>query len=161
MTAVRQATTVNVSQFALKQFTIPVYPHVRKFALKYFRQPDPIRVEEYSTLGKLVTLALRDNRAQRRGDVRWSGGDKLTASLTLILTKEQLELGPRLQKLIRINHDIDCMFKDELLSWIYALRAAGLPAQQACKMFLAHYNITEQEYSDDNAYRYYQRNKRP
>lgn len=46
------------------KFTIPVYPHVKKFILKKFRLSNPVRTEESSTFGKLITLML-DNRSKQ------------------------------------------------------------------------------------------------
>jgi hypothetical protein len=141
-------------------FTIPVFPYVKKYILKKDVTCEPVMINEFSIFGKCVTLALRDNRA-RITNLKWPAGDKLTESLTIVLTKEQAELSPRLNKLLRLNRDLDTMFKGELISWILALQTAGIPPHHACKMFLESYGISDLEYSHGNAYRYWQRYKNP
>lgn len=114
------------------RFTIPVFPHVKKFILKKYRLTNPIKTEETTSFGK---------------------------SITLVLTKEQSEFGPRQNKLIRINQAMDDAFKEHLLTWVGAQQEAGIPAYAACKMFLQFYDIDEKEYTLDAAYRLWQRSK--
>lgn len=138
------------------QFTVPMFPHVRKFIAKTYGK-GTIKSEEYTALGKAVTLALRDKRASHEHNDQYR--DRLTATITIVLTKEQAELSPKLHKLIRINIDIDRIFKDHLITWINAQKSVHIPPYASCKMFLEHYNIDESEYSLDAAYRFYQRSK--
>lgn len=137
-------------------FTIPVFPHVKKFILKSTRASGAIKVEENTMLGKIVTLALLDNSTR---DGNNDASRRATASVTLTLTKRQVDLRPGIIKLMRINVDIDRVFKDHLLTTIYSLADAGIPSYQACRMFLGRYNINESEYSTDVAYRFFQRSK--
>ena len=141
------------------QFTIPVFPHVKKFILKKYRLGTrAIRTEESNSFGKAITLALKDNRMRvQYQDSQYRS--RLTESLTLILTKEQSEFGPRAYKLIRINQAMDDAFKEHLLTWVGAQQEAGIPAYAACKMFLQFYDIDEKEYTLDAAYRLWQRSK--
>jgi hypothetical protein len=85
--------------------------------------------------------------------------DRLTESITFVLTAEQAKLGPRVSKLMRLNNDVDRLFKDHLIEWILAKRDDGISVHPACKMFLKRYNIDENEYSLDAAYRFWQRVK--
>lgn len=147
----------NAVQRTRNRFTIPVFPHVKKFILKNTRASGSIKVEEYTVLGKLITLALRDSSVGAENNDIYR--DRITASITVVLSKRQAELGPRLSKLMRINVDIDRVFKDHLLTSIYSLADAGIPPYKACRMFLERYNIDESEYSADAAYRFYQRSK--
>jgi hypothetical protein len=113
-------------------------------------------VEEYTSLGKYVTLALREPAgAENNGQYR----DRLTTTITIVLTKKQSQLGPRLHKLMRINTDMDRVFKDHLLTSIYMLSGTGIAPYSACRMFLAYYGIDESEYSLEAAHRFYQRSK--
>jgi hypothetical protein len=139
-------------------FTVPMFPHVRKFILKKYKMSYPVKIEEYNVLGKLVTLTLRENRVTEKYNDQYR--DRLTGQLEIVLTKEQSELGPRLNKLVRINIYMDRVFKEHLISWIDAQRVAGIPPFNACKTFLQYYGIDETEYSSDAAYQYYQRSKR-
>lgn len=140
------------------RFTIPVFPHVKKFILKKYRLTSPIKTEETTTFGKSITLVLKDNRLRiKYQDSQYR--DRLTESLTVVLTKEQAEFGPRQNKLIRINQAMDDAFKEHLLTWIGAQQEAGIPAYAACKMFLQFYDIDEKEYTLDAAYRLWQRSK--
>ena len=142
------------------QFTIDVFPHVKKFILKTYRTATlakgTVKVEEYTTLGKYVTLALREPAGPSHND---QYRDRLTASLTLVLTDKQSKLTPRLHKLMRLNIDLDRVFKEHLITWINAHRLSGIPPYTACRMFLEYYNIDEKEYPLDAAHRYYQRVK--
>lgn len=140
------------------RFTIPVFPHVKKFILQKYNLSNPIKTEEYNTFGKSITLALKDNRLRvDYNDSQYR--DRLTESITIILTKEQSEFAPKLQKLIRINDAMNDAFKEHLLTWIEGQRAAGISAHHACKMFLDFYAIDEKEYSLDAAYKMWQRSK--
>lgn len=148
-------TTTTTTTRPRNKFTVPVFPHVKKFILKQYKTSEPVKVEEYNSLGKMVTLALRDNRT--RADQNDQQRNRVTSSITIILGKEQTELGPRLGKLMRINTHIDVIFKEHLLCWIEALKKDGIAPFTACKMFLEYYGIDEKEYSLDAAYKYYQR----
>jgi hypothetical protein len=153
-TSQRAAVTVKTSR---NRYKIPVFPHVKKFLAKNCDVSSAIRTEEYSTLGKLVTRALLDRRTSEENNDQYR--DKLTTFITISLTKEQAELSPRLNRLMRINIDIDRVFKDHLLTYIYALKETGIPPFTACRMFLQFYKIDEKEYSLDAAYRFWQRAK--
>lgn len=140
------------------RFTIPVFPHVKKFIEKKYQATGVIKTEEYTTLGKMVTLALRDGR-------RWTEYNTierkhLSDTITLHLTTEQLKLGPRTTKLLRINLDMDREFKSHLISWINAGTYVGIKPFNSCKNFLAYHRIDEKEYSLDAAYKYWQRLKK-
>jgi hypothetical protein len=140
------------------EFTIPVYPHVKKFILRKFRLQEPCRAEEYNTFGKFIMNALEDKRLRLAyNDSQFR--DRLTCSIKVLLTTEQIKTSPRLQKLIRINHAMDDAFKEHLVTWIQGQVAAGIPAYAACKMFLQFYDIDENEYSLDAAYKIWQRSK--
>jgi hypothetical protein len=151
-----------------REFNIPVYPHVKKFILKRYRFKKKVVVTEHSSLGKLVTLALRESRSGKFGHglinemmVRPQTSEKITETLTLVLTKEQSELSVRLSKLARLNIDFDVLFKEHMLTWIEAAQNLGFAAYPACRLFLQAYGIEESEYSLESAYRYYQRSKDP
>jgi hypothetical protein len=141
-----------------KQFTIPVYPHVKKFMQKKYGSASVIRTEEYSTLGKLVTLALLEKRHWKEYSLQFK--EKELPSITLQLTHEQCELGPRIHKLLRINIDMDAEFKAHLITWILAGQDLGVPPYRTCRSFLEHFKIDEKEYSLDAAYKYWQRQQR-
>lgn len=155
--AVQRATTAAVKSKRNK-FTIPVFPHVKKFIQKHYRSGSAtIKVEEYNVLGKFVTLALRDNRNSEDYNDKYR--NRLTSEITIVLTKEQAEFSPRLNKLLRINVDMDRVFKDHLLTTIHMLGAAGIAPFNACKMYLEHYDIDDSEYSLDAAYKFWLRSK--
>lgn len=139
------------------RFTVPVYPHVKKFILKQYNLSEPVRTEEYKSLGKLVTLSLLDRRPHAEFNDQYR--DRLKANLVICLTKEQSKLSPRLSKLMRINIHIDVLFKEHLLVWINSLGQDGIAPYTACRIFLEYYGIDENEYSLDAAYKYFQRTK--
>jgi hypothetical protein len=137
------------------RYTIPVFPHVKKFILKTYNLTPPIKTEEYHTFGKLVTKALLDNRSSAEYNDLYR--NKLTDTLVIMLTKEQSEFSPRINRLLRLNIDMDRVFKDHLIAHILTLRPLGIPAHTACKMFLEKFGIDENEYSLDAAYKCWQR----
>lgn len=143
---------------ARSHFTVPVFPHLKKFISKTYGT-GMIRTEETTVLGRLVTAALRDNRINK-GYKGLYGQYSPTAEIQLWLTKEQTELGPRLNKLIRLNLDMDRVFKEALTGWIIAQEDSGMMAYTACKAFLKFYNIDDSEYSLDAAYKHWQRYKK-
>jgi hypothetical protein len=156
-TASNQRAIIAAVKTNRNRYTIPVFPHVKKFIQKNYKVSSVIKTEEYNTFGKLVTRALLDKRTSPQHNDAYR--NKLTASITITLTKEQAELSPRINRLLRINIDMDRIFKDHLLTYIYALQSTGIPPYTACRMFLQLYSIDEKEYSLDAAYRFWQRAK--
>jgi len=141
------------------RFTIHVFPHLKKFIAKTYGA-GVIRTEESTVLGRLVTATLREKRISKFSAIDWPHHLKPSESLTIQLTVEQARLSPRLNKLDRINLDMDKVFKESLAGWILAQTEAGRMAYTACKSFLEFYGIDDNEYSLDAAYKYYQRSKR-
>jgi hypothetical protein len=157
MISLRQNSARVAERTARNKFTIDVFPHIKKFILKNHDATNgSIKVEEYTTLGKYVTLALREPATAENND---QFRDRLTTTLTLELTKKQTQLGPRVSKLMRVNTDMDRVFKEHLLCWIKAQSALGIPPFTACRTFLEYYAIDESEYSLEAAHRFYQRSK--
>lgn len=122
------------------------YPHQRAVFTTY----------EGTTLGKLVTLALRKSAYQERNN-NDQQRNRPMVTITLRLTSAQLNSRPRLYKLMRLNLDIDDVFKQHLLVWIAAYNTLGVGAQPACRSFLEYFDIDETEYSLGAAYKHWQR----
>ena len=141
---------------ARTHFTVPVYRHLKKFIIKNYKCTETIKVENYSTLGDIVTLCLRDPQQAENND---QYRDRLTANITLVLSARQAKLGPRMSKLVALNVKMDRVFKEHLLAWIQALRKDGIAPFTACKIFLDYYDIDESEYSLDAAYKHWQRSQ--
>lgn len=139
-------------------YRIPVFPHVKKFILKLYGNTEPVKIHEYNSLGKLVTMALQDKRM--RADQNDQQRDRVTDSITIVLNKEQSELGVRLGKLMRINTSVDTIFKEHLLTWIEAMKKNNIAPYTACRSYLHHYGIDDGEYSLDAAYKFYQRTQK-
>jgi hypothetical protein len=137
MISLRQNSARVAERTARNKFTIDVFPHIKKFILK----------NHDATNGSIKV----ENNDQFR--------DRLTTTLTLELTKKQTQLGPRVSKLMRVNTDMDRVFKEHLLCWIKAQSALGIPPFTACRTFLEYYAIDESEYSLEAAHRFYQRSK--
>jgi hypothetical protein len=145
---------------ARKEYTIPTFPHLKKFMLKTEpHKGSVILVDEYSVLGKVITLALLDRRAWKEVSAFNTSerSAKLTESIKLILTKEQSEMAVRQSKLLRINIDMDRVFKSHLLTFIEAKKQDGTPVRIACKNFLQYLDLDDSDYSLDSAYKHYQR----
>lgn len=139
---------------ARTQFTIPIFPHLKRFIIKNYKvKENIIRIDEYKLFGKMITLCLRDNRsgAQYNDQLR----NRQNETITVVLTADQARMAPRLGKLMRINNHIDDLYKEHLLCWITALKEEGHAPYTACKMFIHHYNLEEKDL--DAAYKFYQR----
>jgi hypothetical protein len=139
------------------KYKIPIFPHLKKFLNKQygFNVKKPIQIDEHSSIGKLVMLALRDKRFSSEYNDQYR--NKLTTEIVLRLSKEMVELSPQISKLMKINISIDELFKSHLIAWINGQLTTGIPAYTSCKYFLQFYNIEEKEYSLDAAYKYWQR----
>jgi hypothetical protein len=146
---------------ARKEYTIPTFSYLIKFVSKQYGQRSPIQVDENTAMGKFITLSLLDRRPWKEyaSFNTPERSDKLSASLKIILTKEQSEMAVRKSKLLRINTDLDRLFKEHMITFIEALRTNGIPASHACKQFLRYFHIEETEYSFDAAYKHYKRQK--
>lgn len=140
------------------QFTIPVFPHVKKFILQKFNVSNPVKTEEYTTLGRIVTLVLKDERSPTSSN-NSQNRDRVTESLTIVLTKDQARMRPSMYKLVRINQAMDDAFKEHLLTWVDAQQESGISAHLACRMFLEFYDIDHKEYTHDAAYKLWQRSR--
>lgn len=138
-----------------KSFTIPMFPHVKKFIIKNYNiVGNTIKVSEQNTFGKMIVTALLDNRTRSTFNDQYR--DRLTESLTIVLTSELAQMVPRLGKLKRINLHVDALYKEHLLCWINALRSEGHEPYTVCRMFIAYYNLEEKDL--DTIYRWFQRN---
>lgn len=140
------------------RYTVPVFPHLKKFIVKTYGA-GVIRTEETTIMGRMVTAALRDNRIRKD----FNGLDwhmRPTAHIQIQLTDDQAGLSPKLGKLLRLNVDMDRVFKESLSGWIHAQMEAGIMAYPACKAFLKFYGIDDSEYSLDAAYKHWQRTKK-
>jgi hypothetical protein len=166
------------------RYTIQVFTHIKKYMLKKFpHQGNVFKTEEYTVLGKMVTLALTDNRAWKKKSAKKKAGeetgrtgrtlpsvaeldnfyrDRIKTDLVLELTTQQQKLSPRLFKLMRLNVDMDRVFKDALLEWIEAQGALGQAAHPSCRSFLEYYDIDPdgKEYGQELAYRNWQRTQK-
>jgi len=140
-----------------RNFTVPIYPHLKKFIQKRFQKNGSIDVSATTSFGKMLMLCLRDNRKTSEFNDQYR--DRLTEEITIELTKEMSELTPRQGKLMRINIYGDNLFKEALLVWIEAQGEDGIAALSACKSFLKFYDIDENEYGLLTAYQYWQRSK--
>lgn len=157
--------TSTTKQKHRKQYTISVFPHVKKFMLKTFPHDNGVfKIEEWNTLGSLVTLCLIDNRAWKNRNFSNDDDyfkDKLTEQITIILNKEQMELSPREYKLMRVNSEMNRLFKEHLFTWVHSQYKVGMPAHKACRSFLEYYKLDPDgtEYNIDNAYKAWQRSQ--
>lgn len=136
------------------QFSIPIFPHLKKFILKHYRIKEPVKIENYNTLGNLVSLSLYQPPSAEHND---QYRDRLTTNINIILNSRQAARAPRLFKLMRINIYMDRVFKEHLITHIRSLREQGVPPYTACRFFLEQYNIEESEYPLATAYMHWQR----
>lgn len=137
-------------------FTIPIKPHLKKFLLHgKRRQQEPLKVTERSTLGVCIMKILAEKRNWKFEKVL----EDYTERITIIPGKEMLERSPRLHRLVYINVDLEKVFKECLYVWVAAQSKAGVPEYEACKNFIDHYSIRQNEYTYDAAERAWRRYK--
>ncbi len=85
--------------------------------------------------------------------------DEYTERIQLSLTDDMRKRSPSLRRLVHINVDLERVFKEHLYIWVEGQRNAGIPEYEACKNFLDHYRIQDNEYSYDAAERAWRRYK--
>ena len=141
-------------------YKVPVYRRIKIF-LKEHQGLDvskPINCDEYSLLGKFVMAALREKRKEQLMAYNSLYRDQANDFLVLALSKDMMDLSPKITSLMRINADVDLLLKSALLTHIEAQRVVGFPEYTACRNFLEHYKLTD-DYSLDAAYKTFQRVK--
>jgi hypothetical protein len=133
---------------------IPIRPHLKKFVLKQLGA-DPIIATERDFLGNAIMAVLNDKRNHNQPQELY----RMTERITVVLTKEMKERSPRLGRIVYVNTLLSKQFRDALVIWVQAQVHAQIPANQACKNFLEHYRIDENEYTYDGLYKIWQRHK--
>jgi hypothetical protein len=138
------------------RFTIPCFPHVKKFIQKNYRvKGDVLQEDEYSVLGKMVTLCLKDKREAEDND---QYRDRLTDSITIVLTSRQASMSPKKGKLMRLNLHVDSLYKEHMMVWVQALKEEGYAPYTATQMFINYYGLGEKDLI--NAHQYQMRLKK-
>lgn len=128
---------------------IPVRPHLKKFALKYYgKDSEIITANKHTTLGIAVESILRN-----RYEVSITKIDTYSDHLTLELNQDSSNLELRIRRLAYLNYILDKEFKKAMELFVIAQMMNFIPALTAVKNFLKYYQITESEYGSDSAYR--------
>ena len=131
---------------------IPISPHLKKFAVKYFEadKEQVIQLAQRSSLNNMVNYAVIA-KEKRKGDIKY------TEELEIELPARFCRSRPRRENLIILNSLIDSIFKDAMRHWIIAQYYEGNSYFSACRGFLEYYKIKEIEYAPETAYRDWQR----
>ncbi len=124
-----------------KEWTIPIYPELAKFAIKEFweNQTHPYVITERSIFGKLVYSVLIDKRTKIPNDTFLFS----EVSITVTLSDELAKRSPSIEKLTQINSILSQMYNDKLIAWVKAQMAAKVNRYQATVSFLMHYGLTD------------------
>jgi hypothetical protein len=115
--------------------------------------PEPVVITEHDLLGRTIIKVLQETRSRRHVYAKEDYTDRITVHLTQAMEKRS----PALHRLLNVNVELDNAFQEALCLWIKGQGDAGLPANQACKNFLAQMRIDESEYTYDAAYKAWQR----
>lgn len=145
-----------------RTFPVHVYPYVKMYLKKTkMLRAEVFNCEEYTSFGKLVTLALTDKRSWKEsiGSVDKLHLDRPTELIRIKLTTEQSRMSPQAHKLQRLAVDLDRMFKEDLMKWITAQGALGVSVRSACISFIEYYDLEKHGFNLDNAYKHWQRSK--
>ena len=128
---------------------IPVRPHLKKFAVKYYDADNEIiTANKHTTLGIAVESILR-NRYQ----VNTTKIEHYSDHLTLELNQDSSNLELRIRRLAYLNYILEKEFKKAMFIFVSAHVINFIPALTAIKNFLKFYQIAESEYGSDSAYR--------
>lgn len=130
---------------------VPTKPHLKKYLLKISDTPEPFRLDEHSSLGKILIKSLNESRGSANLN------DRLSDTLAIELSSRIQRRSPGISQLLYINNLLDEMFQEDLILWIFAQSYAGVNPHNSCKSFLFFFNIDENEYSYDAAYKAWQR----
>lgn len=132
---------------------VPIAPHLKKFILKQYKYEEPVPVQLKTLLGQQVYSLLRDKTRQK------TNYDKYTEELQLELSDMLSDFEYRLSKVVLLNVYFEKIFKSTMYTWILAQDMEGRPPYHGVRSFLKFYNITEEEYSSESAYRAWLRYK--
>ena len=132
----------------LKSFTIPILPHLKKFILKFHRTNEPLKVEATNSVGIVLQRVVTNKKKVNPKDI-----DRYTDRLRVDLNKVISNWECRPSYLIMFNVEYDRFFKECLFTWVLSQENMGINNSQAIKNFLEYYNIREDEYSWNTAFR--------
>lgn len=105
-----------------------------------------VLISDASSIGKIATLSSLDKRLWKQKPVK-----SYTSKITIEF-EEKIEINSS-----GLVTGISRLFKERLFLWIRAQEDIGQSALKACRSFLDHYKITEDEYSTSTAYKAWQR----
>jgi hypothetical protein len=132
---------------------IPIKPHLKKYVLFTMDCQEPIATDEKGMIGRCIINVLKEKREHRFDNVL----EKYTDRIEVQLNADMRSRSPKLHRLLYINIELERLFREAIIIWVHAQKDAGMPANEACKNFLAKLKIEEREYSFDAAYKLWQR----
>lgn len=143
------------------EFKVPLLPHLKKFIMGqlYKGLSEPIKVEEDSPLGRSIMSILIDGRAVTTSAAKHFKDREYSATFRITLSAAMAERSPRVSKLARLNLEFNEIFLQALYVWVKAENRNGVSAYVAVENFLLEYDIEENEYTKDAAYKAWQRYK--
>ena len=135
----------------------PIYPHLKKFILKFYdlREGEVVQVGMNNSIGIAMKHVIREKKPLQR-DI-----EKMTDRIQFELCTDIAHCEIRYSYIIAFNKSYNKVFKDHLILWIKAQAKAGINARQSVINFLKEYELDENEYSYDSAYRHWTRFKSP
>lgn len=137
------------------EIAINIKPHLKKFLLKYFNHPEPIPILSNNVHAK-VFIAV----AMVHPDVTQNFKNKeYSESLSFKLNYDLIRYRPKPTQLHKVNIYFDKLFKEIMYQWAISAQCSDNFASGGIRNFLKYYNIREDEYSWDVAWRAWQRYK--
>lgn len=135
----------------------PILPHLKKYIYTFYRldKSEPVPVNMRSSIGIAMKHILREKKKVNKKDIdRYS--ERVSFDLCDRLGRFQLKYS----LVIQFNIEYDRVFKENLRQWVMAQFENGVNNRVAVMNFLKYYNIKEDEYSYESAYRDWLRFKR-
>lgn len=134
-----------------KRITLPILPHLKKWLVRKYEIDEVFEVNSSTTVG-ITLLGLVALRTFPQ-----TANDKYTESIVLEFGTKISEREIRQAFVIGANTYFDRLFKEDMITFIEALRRQGVPAYRSTELFLDLFDIEEGELQKNSAYRHYMR----
>jgi hypothetical protein len=139
-----------------REIEIPILPHLKKFINKFYQfNGEPFEVTLDNPIGIAMKHVLKD---RKKVDLKLVERCTTTARFQLASDFTKYEL--RMSFICQFNREFDRIFKNMMYLWIMAQFEVGINNRVAVKNFLRQFEISDNEYSYESAYRAWSRYKK-
>ena len=125
----------------MKDLKIYLKPHIRKFVMKHHPGKEPLIITERSMLGSVLMNCTMDNRKVKFD----KSVQRYTSMIRVLPSTEVLKRSPRQYKMVKVNIELERWFRAEVIAWVRAQVASGVPASASCKNFMDYYKMDDND----------------